>query len=163
MVYLKTDMSKKEIIYWDADCFLGFLKEEQDKIDRCRGTTEKAERGDLIIVTSAITLIEVVKLDKTLRLKAKDEKTIRDFFKNPYIHIHNVDREVGIIARDLIWKHFLSQRDSIHVATALKLKLGKMHTFDGQLLKLDNKYGDPKIRISNPDISYQMGFEDLNE
>ena len=141
----------------------GFLKRENDKISLCKGTTAKAQKGELIIVTSAITLIEVVKLDRQLRLAAKDEKTIRNFFKNPYIHIHNVDSEIGMIARDLIWKHSLSQRDSIHVATALKLKLDKMHTFDTQLHGLSSRYGNPKLQICKPDIEHQMEFDDLNE
>ncbi|OHB77744.1 MAG: hypothetical protein A2Z25_19145 [Planctomycetes bacterium RBG_16_55_9] len=157
-------MPRKQILYWDSDCFLGFLKEENDKIALCKGTTAKAENGELIIITSAITLIEVVKLDRQLRLKAKDEKTIRNFFKNPYIHIHNVDAEIGIIARDLIWKHSLSQRDSIHVATALKLKLDMMHTFDAKLHRLSKRYGNPKLQIGKPDIEYPMEmFDDLND
>lgn len=156
-------MPKKKIIYWDADCFLGFLKRENDKINMCKGTTAKAQKGELIIVTSAVTLIEVVKLDRQLRLPAKDEKTIRNFFKNPYIHIHNLDSEIAMIARDLIWKHSLSQRDSIHVATALKLKLDKMHTFDRQLHGLSNRHGNPKLQICKPDIEHQMEFNDLNE
>ena len=155
-------MPQKKILYWDADCFLGFLKKETDKIKLCKGTTTQAKEGNLIIVTSAITLIEVVKLDRQLRLKAKDEKIIRDFFKNPYIHIHNVDREISTIARDLIWKHSLAQRDSIHVATALKLKLDKMHTFDTQLHGLSGKHGNPKLQICKPDIQHQMEFGDLN-
>jgi len=149
-------MRKKQIVYWDSDCFLGFLKNEADKIAQCKGTTDNAQNGNLIIATSAITLIEVVKLNKHLRLEAKSEKTIRDFFSNPYIYIHNVDREVGIAARDLIWKHNLTQRDAIHVATALKLTLNKMHTFDTQLHELTNKYGNPKLQICKPDIEYQM-------
>ena len=107
-------------------------------------------------MASAITLIEVVKLGNQLRLKAQDEKILKNFFKNPYIYIHNVDVEVGMIARDLIWKHNLSQRDSIHVATALMLKLKKMHTFDAQLLALDKKYS---IRICEPDFEYQRKLE----
>lgn len=156
-------MPKRKIIYWDTDCFLGFLKEEKDKIQLCRGATEQAKEGTLVIVTSAITLIEVVKLDSQLRLNAGAEKTIKDFFKNPYIYIANVDIEVGMLARDLIWKHSLSQRDSIHVATALRLKIDKMHTFDEQLHKLNNKYGNPKLQICKPDIEHQMDFNDLNE
>lgn len=154
-------MLKKQIVYWDADCFLGFLKNEQDKITVCQGTTAHAEKGDLIIVTSAITLIEVVKLDNQLRLEAKAEKTIKDFFNNPYIYIHNVDREVGMMARDLIWKHALTQRDAIHVATALKLSLNKMHTFDAKLHGISDKHGNPKLKICKPDIEYQMHFGDL--
>lgn len=156
-------MPKKIMIYWDADCFLGFLKRENDKINLCKGTTAKAKQGELIIVTSAITLIEVVKLDRQLRLPPRDEKTIREFFKNPYIHIHNVDSEIGMLARDLIWKHSLSQRDSIHVATALKLKLDKLHTFDTELHKLSNQHGNPKLQICRPDIKHQMDFGDLDE
>lgn len=156
-------MSKKQIVYWDADCFLGFLKNEQDKIASCQGTTTHAEKGDLTIVTSAITLIEVVKLDNQLRLDAKAEKTIREFFNNPYIYIHNVDREVGIMARDLIWKHNLTQRDAIHVATALRLSLNKMHTFDTKLHSISDKYGNPKLKICKPDIEYQMHFGDLSQ
>lgn len=156
-------MQTKQMIYWDADCFLGFLKKEYDKINLCKGTTAKAKQGELIIVTSAITLIEVVKLDRKLRLSSKNEKTIREFFKNPYIHIHNVGSEIGMLARDLIWKHSLSQRDSIHVATALKLKLDKLHTFDAELHKLSNQHGNPKLHICKPDIEHQMDFGDLDE
>jgi predicted nucleic acid-binding protein len=154
---------KKAVVYWDADCFLSFLKQENDKIQQCLGTTELAEKGKLIIVTSAITLIEVVKLDSQLRLDAKSEKTIKDFFNNPYIYIHNADREVGTLARELIWKNNLGQRDAIHIATALKLSLNKMHTFDAQLHKLDNKYGNPKLRICIPDVEHQMELKGLYE
>jgi predicted nucleic acid-binding protein len=154
-------MTPKQVIYWDADCFLGYLKKEDDKIKQCAGVQELAEKGRLIIVTSAITLIEVVKLNNQIRLDEKSEKKIRDFFNNPYIDIHNVDREVGIIARDLIWKHALGQRDAIHIATALRLKLNKMHTFDAELHKLSNKHGNPKLRICKPDIEQQMEFPEL--
>lgn len=157
-------MPKKKLIHWDSDCFLGLLKQDPDKIKRCKGTTAKAEEGGLVIVTSAITLIEVIKLQKgKVRFKAKDEKIIREFFKNPYINVHNVDSEIGLSARDLIWKHDLSQRDSIHVATALKLKISKMHTFDQKLHKLSNKHGNPKLKICRPDIDHQLEFKDLDK
>lgn len=157
-------MQKKQIVYWDSDCFLGFLKNEADKIKQCKGTTDNAERGNLIIVTSAITLIEVIKLDKhdsPLRLDIKSAKTIKEFFNNPYIYIHNVDSEIGTMARELIWNYNLTQRDSIHVATAIKLSLDKMHTFDIKLHSLNGKYGTPKLQICKPDIEYQMDFGDL--
>jgi predicted nucleic acid-binding protein len=149
-------MTPKQVVYWDANCFLGYLKKEEDKIKQCAGVQELAEKNKLVIVTSAITLIEVVKLDNQIRLEEKSEKKIRDFFNNPYIDIHNVDREVGILARDLIWKHSISQRDAIHIATALRLKLKKMHTFDIELYNLSNKYGNPKLQISKPDIEHQL-------
>ena len=93
-------MAKIDRVYWDSDCFLGYLKDERDKIGVCRGTADKAQEGDLLIITSAITLIEVVRLQKQpVQLLAKDAKKITQFFQNPYIYIHEVDREVATLAR----------------------------------------------------------------
>jgi hypothetical protein len=150
-------MAKIDRVYWDSDCFLGYLKGEQDKIGICRGTADKAQRGDLIIITSAITLIEVVRLQKQpVQLSAKDAKKITQFFQNPYIYVHTVDGAVATLARQLIWDHNLQQRDSIHVATALLRTIPKLHTFDERLLKLDGKLGNPKLCICKPDIQGQM-------
>ena len=157
-------MAKIDRVYWDSDCFLGYLKGEQDKINVCRGTADRAQQGDLIIITSAITLIEVVRLQKQpVRLSAKDAKKIRQFFQNPYIYVHTVDGLVAERARQLIWDHNLQQRDSIHVATALLRTIPKLHTFDEKLLKLDGKLGNPKLHICKPDIQGQMDLGALCE
>lgn len=147
---------KKESVYWDSNCFLGLLNQEADKIDKCKGVIQKAEAGSLIIITSALTFIEVIKMKGKKHLPKKAEKTIQDFFQNRFISVRNVDRLVGIKARDLMWKHkHLSPKDSVHVATALLHDVPKLHTFDSDLLKLDNKYGNPKLKICYPDIPYQ--------
>jgi len=157
-------MAKIDRVYWDSDCFLGYLKGEQDKMAICRGTADKAQQGDLIIITSAITLIEVVRLQKQpVQLSAKDAKKITQFFRNPYIYIHTVDGLVAELARQLIWDHSLQQRDSIHIATALLRTIPKLHTFDERLLKLDGKLGNPKLRICKPDIQGQMDLGTLYE
>jgi len=116
----------------------------------------------LKINTSAITLTEVIKLKGQPRLPKQKERMIVDFFKHEYIIVHNVDRRVAEYARYLIWKHpAVWPKDSIHLATAILRKIPKMHTFDGDLQKLDNKYGSPKLRICTPDIERQMKFEDI--
>ena len=91
----------KEKIYWESSCFLALLKKEEDRIKACKGTIDKAEKNELIIVTSAITFIEVVKLPGEPPLKRESENTIRKFFENSFISVREVDRQVGIIARDL--------------------------------------------------------------
>ena len=152
-------------VYWDSDCFLALLKAETDKIDKCKGTIEKAEKGELLIIASAITLIEVIKMKGKQLIKREAEKKIRAFFDNAFISIRNVDREIGIIARDLLWKHIsLKPKDSIHVATAIFCKVPKLNTFDEGLLKLSNQFGDnPKLEICIPDIPYQGElFDDTN-
>ena len=144
-----------EKIYWDSTCFLALLKEETDRINACRGTISKAEKNELIIVTSVIAFIEVVKLPGEPPLKKESEKTIRDFFQNSFISVRNVDNGIGIIARDLMWKHeYLKPRDSIHIATALFNKIAKLHSYDEHFLELNNKYGNPKLTICEPDIEY---------
>ena len=153
----------KDIVYWDANCFLALLNKETEKITCCQGVMKKAESGELLIVTSALTLIEVVKMKGKPKLTSAVEKTIRGFFENSFIYIQNVDRDVGIKARELMWKHeALAPKDSIHVATAILRKVPKLHTFDEYLISLDGKYGTPKLNICRPDVEYQMDFEDLN-
>ncbi len=62
----------KLIRYWDSDCFLGWFNEEWDKIDQCKGVLTKAQNGELIIVTSALTLTEVLKVTDDDSLKNND-------------------------------------------------------------------------------------------
>ncbi len=153
----------KDIVYWDANCFLGLLNNEKDKVKCCQGVMKKAEAGELIIVTSALTFIEVIKMKGQPRLTSAVEKTIRGFFENSFVSIQNVDREVGVKARELMWKHSaLLPKDSIHVATAILRNVPKLHTFDPDLLSINGKCGSSTLTICKPDVGYQMGFEDLS-
>ena len=49
-----------EFRYWDSNAFLGWLAEEPDKIDYCRPVIEAAEAGSVRILTSALTIAEVL-------------------------------------------------------------------------------------------------------
>ena len=147
---------KKKLVYWDSDCFLGLLNKEDDKIRKCQSVIKEAEQENLIIVTSAITFIEVIKMKGQKPVPKHAENVLRDFFNNPFISIYNVDREVGIKARDLMWKKkALKPKDSIHVATALIAQTPELHTFDAYLLKLNNLFGNPKLKICEPYV-FQM-------
>jgi predicted nucleic acid-binding protein len=150
----------KKIIYWDSNCFLALLNNEADKIKLCRGTMQEAEAGKLVIVTSAITFIEVIKMKGKPALGKTAEKTIQEFFDNSFIKIHDVDREVGIRARELMWKYVaLQPKDAIHLATAVLRKVHTLHTFDDDLLKLNKKRGKSLVCICKPDIKYQPEFD----
>jgi predicted nucleic acid-binding protein len=151
-------------VYWDSVCFLGILNKELDKVSKCKGTIEQAENGQLKINTSALTLTEVIKLKGKPRLSRDKEQMIIDFFKHEYMIIHNVDRRIAEHARYLIWKYpALQPKDSIHVATAVIRKIPTLHTFDEDLLALDNKLGAIKLRICQPDIAHQMELGELYE
>ncbi|MGH7057385.1 MAG: hypothetical protein ACREFZ_05795 [Acetobacteraceae bacterium] len=49
-----------ERIYWDSDAFLGWLQAEASKAELCRGTLERARAGEVAIVSSTLTLAEVL-------------------------------------------------------------------------------------------------------
>lgn len=140
-----------ELRYWDSEAFLAWLKEEPGKVDDCRAILREAEAGRILIVTSALTLAEVIKLKHRTPIEKEHAEKIRAFFKNSYISIRNVDRFTAEKARELIWNYPpLQPKDSIHIATALQYKLTLLNTADEDLLKLDGRLGNPPLRIAPP-------------
>lgn len=146
--------------YWDSSCFLGWLLGEPDKIAECQGVVQAAQDGELKVITSALTLTEVIKLKNHASLKKEDEETIKIFFQNGFIIIRNVDRFIAEYARDLMWSYpHLWPKDSIHAATAIMSNADVLDTFDNDLLRLDGQIGNPTIRITRPDLPYEMVLE----
>ncbi len=146
-------MPKLGTRYWDAGPFLAWLKNEQrdDRARRCESVIRPAERGELVIVTSSISLVEVVRLDQrggVVNVGPEAAAAIDAFFRQPYISIRVVDVRIGELARDLIWRFGLSTRDALHLATALRYGITQVDTFDGGLLGLDGKVGSPPLRIT---------------
>ena len=146
--------------YWDSDCFLGWFLGEPDKLPYCQGVIQAAEAKKLKIVTSALTLTEVIKLKNHPSLRAEDEARIKAFFRNDFISLRNVDRFVAEYARELIWTYsHLNPKDSIHLATAIMIEADALNTFDDHLLRLDGQIGNPVMRITKPDLPYEPVLE----
>lgn len=140
--------------YWDSNAFLGWLNDEKDKAAQCEAVLDAAEEGRLEIVTSALTLTEVIRKKGQKPIPRESEQKIRDFFEQPWIIVREVDRFVAERARDLIWTHGLKGPDAIHLATALRLGLTVMDTYDEKLVALDGKLGNPPLRIGSPSIPH---------
>ncbi len=106
---------KRELIYWDTCIFFAFLKEEKNKTDHQKEATmtdrhqeiamliEKAEKKELIIATSAITITEAFKLDG--EIPEEDIQIIRSFLLHEFIQIINVDRAIGYKTQDIRQKY----------------------------------------------------------
>jgi predicted nucleic acid-binding protein len=139
---------------WDSSCWSAHLGREPGRVDRTRSVINAAESGDLRIVTSALALIEVIKLKSREPLPPEKEPTIRAFFKQPYIIIREVDRRVGELARDLIWTHRIPVKDAVHVATALLTEgVVQLDIFDeDDLIKHSRKLGEPPLVIGFPPL-----------
>lgn len=126
---------KPRPIYWDACCFISILSNEANA-DDCLKVVRAAEAGDVVLVTSAISLVEVIKLDGKMPVRETEQQKVDDAMLGPHFRIREVDRTVAQLARRLIWDHGVEVKDAIHVATALDASITEMHTTDGKLTKL---------------------------
>ncbi len=141
--------------YWDSDAFLGYLKGEPDKCSACEEVLSRAGKGEVTIVTSALTLTEVLFAKYHPKLPKIMREEIATFFDSDYIALSDVDITVAKLARDVVWDNNIKPKDAIHVATALLWGVPLLNTFDGRLLKHDGKINSPHpphapLRIRKP-------------
>lgn len=141
---------KPELIYWDSDCFLGWLQEEAGKVELCRGTLERAGKGEVGIITSSLALAEVLWMRGGPKLPEDKATKLRAFFRRSYIRVYNLTRGIAESAQDLVWHHDVRPKDAVHVATAIELKVPTLETFDDGLLKKAGKIGAPPLVIRKP-------------
>ncbi len=123
-------------VYWDACTFLGLINQEADKHSACLKVWNEAEQGMTIIYTSFFTWSEVfkVKCDSPAKpLDSQSDVAIQAMLSQPFIEGVVVDEGIGLAARRLMRQHPECKKpsDSIHLATALRLSVDEMHTFDG--------------------------------
>ena len=106
-------------LYWDAAAFLAWLQAEQGREAACRDTLDAAVRGEFLIVTSALTIAEVLWMRNGPRLSEDKADTLNRFFRRSCIRVVNVGRDTAQRAQRLVWDQSIRPKDSIHVAAAL--------------------------------------------
>jgi len=139
-----------EKIYWDSDCFLGFFQAEPEKVGKCGAVIDRAELGDVLIVTSALTIAEVLWMRNAPKLRKEKADVLRRFFRRSIMRVHNVTRKIAEDAQDLVWDHSIKPKDALHVATALHLRVDALETFDERLLSKSGTVGSPLLLIREP-------------
>lgn len=144
-----------EKIYWDSDAFLGWLQEESGKVEKCDGVIQRAERGDVLIVTSALTLAEVLWMRGGPRIAKEKADLVQRFFRRSYIRVYNVTRRISESAQTLVWDHGIKPKDALHVATALHLEASALETFDDDLIGKSGTVGQPLLLIRRPEAAKQ--------
>jgi len=115
--------------YWDSCAFLAIFNDEEERED-CEGVIAACRDGKTRIVTSALTLAEVVKIKGGTALPTAKSAEITAFFELSYIVVRSVTRRTAELARELIWTHDLAHKDAIHVATALIANVSLLETKD---------------------------------
>jgi predicted nucleic acid-binding protein len=131
---------------------MAVFNKEPARHEHCQSVLYAAERGDLRIITSALTLTEVIKI-KGKPIPPDAEDKIRAFFEHEWIIVRDVDRFIAEQAREFIWKYSLQPYDAIHLATAYRMKLLHLDTYDrADLGKLNEKLGSPVMKICEPPL-----------
>jgi predicted nucleic acid-binding protein len=138
---------KPLLYYWDSVVFIDLIEETPARIHRLRPIIDAAQAGKVVIVTSAFTMAEVVKVKNLNLLDEQAEKTVTEFFENPYISIRNVDRFISERARPIVRFFNVKPPDAIHIATALLMEVQTFHTFDGDVLRHNGKIDGLRIEV----------------
>ena len=141
--------------YWDSDAFLGFFNEELDKQAACEAVLAGAENGKIVIVTSALTIAEVIWAKGHKKIEKTKRDLIEQFFRQPYISVQNVTRHIAEAGRSTVWDYRIHPKDAIHIATALTNSIPTLNTFDRGLLAHDRKIGNPSLIIEEPHEPHQ--------
>lgn len=135
---------RRQIFYWDSSVFVAFFNEESTRSENVAQILEEAESGDVFIITSSFTLVEVIKLKGTTPILVSDQKKVTEFFEKDYFRFVDANRKITESARDLIWKSpGLFPKDAVHLASAIefarKEELDCIHSYDRDFLALNGK------------------------
>jgi predicted nucleic acid-binding protein len=129
----------------------------------------EAEQGRTVIFTSFFTFAEVFKAKCEGKARPLDEagdKNVETLLKQSFIQGVLVDEAIGVSARRMMRQHSQCKKpsDAIHLASALRISVDEMHTFDGSdLLMLDGKISCAdgrllKICAARPEQLHQLSM-----
>lgn len=145
---------------WDSDPILAWLLQENGKWQECQGVLQKAERGELDIVVSALAIAEVLALRGHARIARDRSATVRGFFQRSFIKVRQLDRSTAELAQEVVWDHGIAPKDAIHLATAIKWHVPRLDTFDEALISKSGSVGNPAVIIGRPDVPFEMQLGD---
>lgn len=144
-------------IYWDSNAFLAWLQNERGREAACRDTLDAAQRGDFLIVTSALTLAEVLWMKGSPRLTEDKAELLNGFFRRSSLRVVNLDRKVAQGAQRLVWERGIKPKDSVHVATAIQYECPILETFDRPLIQKGLDLEGILIREPQPALQGTLG------
>ncbi len=139
--------------YWDSDCFLGWLQAEADKEKECRAVLEAAKDGKVMIITSALTIAEVLMLKGKKPIPSANRAKVEAFFRSDFIVVRNISRRIAEMGRGLVWDHKIAPKDALHVATALDANLPLFNTFDAKLIGKCRRAKVIALTVERPQVT----------
>lgn len=150
----------KRLIYWDSDAFLRIINDDglNPSIENqgCQDVWAACQKGTTHIVTSTLTIAEVLYKKGTPKLDPKFRPTLNNFFLQNFMSLKPLTREISELARDVVWDSNIKPKDAVHVATCAYFRIRELHSFDGNLVdKQTVTVNGFTISISNPKAQAQ--------
>lgn len=148
-------------VYWDSSTYLDYLAGDHDLHDVMELLMEDWRKGLVTLVTSALTIAEVL----FVRVRAggpadrSRDSDIDALFDPPTprkLLIVELSRLTAYRARDLA-RTGIGPRDAVHIASALEARCSVMHTTDKPLCSRTGTVGgSPPLKIEAPGWTRQL-------
>ena len=151
-------------VYWDTCTYINHLRGGHETAEAMRAILKAWEDGAVNLVTSALTVVELVyfKCDGSLeRIGEPERDAIFDLFSeyrksDGELVLVELNRKVAEGARALTWEHGIHPRDAVHVASALEANCPVLHTHDIGLHSHSEQVGsEPPLKIMFPEWNTQ--------
>lgn len=156
-------MAKKtKVVAWDTCVIIDAIQRTADKWEKISPIIMDAESGDMKIVISEMSLVECNHLESPASSMslAEQHKLIDAWFESPYLIRRPIHQGITHEAIKLSRQYNLTAPDAIVLATAIKNRVGILHTGDGsgrkkgkRLIPLSGKIGNPPLVICEPNPS----------
>lgn len=143
----------KRVVYWDSDAFLRVINQDGTPEEQlgCGDVWAACIKGTTHIVTSTLTIAEVIHKKGVVKLDPANRPLINNFFRQNFISLKPLTREIAELARDIVWDSNIMPKDAVHVATCGFFKYREMHSFDKNLVgKKDIPVRGFSIRVGHP-------------
>jgi predicted nucleic acid-binding protein len=160
-------MPDKPAVTIDTSPWIALLAKEIDRAEHVLRVLERAERGEMRVFVSTVTITETVKGPAAADpVMTDDQETVFvEFMDNPFITLVSVDPVVAARARDLRRQvRWLKTPDAMILATALVTGSASLYTYDqADLLRLDGSAEVAGLRIEIPPVEHQLVLLPANE
>lgn len=127
-------------VYWDSCVWIEYADDSasEDRRQGCKKVIRRAKTGKLDILTSVISIVEACSIPAS---DSGELKGIPVLFQLDYVALTPANWEVIMLARTLMLSGYrkLKPYDAIHLSSAITHNADELHTFDNDLLKLDEK------------------------
>lgn len=145
-----------ERFYWDSSIFICFLSAaEQERRRICEHILGHAEQGNVEIITSMYTLVEVIRpkgIRHPVPLTDEQAHKLEGMFKWPFLKKIQVHEELAFRAARLARSHGLKPADAIHAATAISEQVDELQAWDSDYGKVAQL-----VKVAAPDYLHNRG------